>query len=114
MSDAIIAITDKAKDRLKEIVQGSPSDQDRGVRIGVIGGGCSGLSYHIDFGDVKEHDHIIRIEGVRIFVDPKSAIYLKRYRTRLSRWPKGEGVYLFKTPTPQTPVAVVNPFPYRG
>src|SRR3981081_3007573 len=48
-----------------------------GLRLGVLGGGCSGLSYQFKF-DTKErpNDKVIEKDGVKIFVDPKSLLYL--------------------------------------
>jgi iron-sulfur cluster assembly protein len=49
-----------------------------GLRLGVKGGGCSGMSYSVGF-DTKprERDNIFEFGGVRVFVDPKSFVYLK-------------------------------------
>ncbi len=49
-----------------------------GLRLGVLGGGCSGLSYQFKF-DAKERarDTVLDFDGVRIFIDPKSLVYLK-------------------------------------
>ena len=49
----------------------------QGLRIGVKGGGCSGLSYFLDFSEKKEKDNEFDFEGVRVLVDPKSLLYLK-------------------------------------
>jgi iron-sulfur cluster assembly protein len=53
------------------------SPTEGGLRLGVMGGGCSGLSYSIKF-DTKprERDRIYEFDGVRVFVDPKSFLYL--------------------------------------
>jgi iron-sulfur cluster assembly protein len=51
--------------------------EDGGLRLGVIGGGCSGLSYSIKFDThPRERDRIFTFDGVRVFVDPKSFLYL--------------------------------------
>ncbi|HZB88084.1 MAG TPA: iron-sulfur cluster assembly accessory protein [Terracidiphilus sp.] len=48
-----------------------------GLRLGVMGGGCSGLSYSITFDtQPRERDRIYNFDGVRVFVDPKSFLYL--------------------------------------
>jgi iron-sulfur cluster assembly protein len=53
------------------------SAEDGGLRIGVTGGGCSGLSYAIKFDtQPRERDRIYDFDGVRVFVDPKSFLYL--------------------------------------
>ena len=93
----IIEMTEKAKRRLKEIVGNSSFDENHGVRIGVVGGGCSGLSYHIDFGLPKDHDNVIDIDGAKIFIDPKSAIYLKDTQLDFQDGLKGKG-FVFQNP----------------
>jgi len=47
------------------------------VRLGVLGGGCSGLSYQFKF-DAKQRptDHVFEFEDVKVFVDPKSILFL--------------------------------------
>ena len=51
--------------------------EEGGLRLGVMGGGCSGLSYSIKFDtQPRERDRIYEFDGVRIFIDPKSFIYL--------------------------------------
>jgi iron-sulfur cluster assembly protein len=53
------------------------SPEEGGLRLGVMGGGCSGLSYSIKFDTrPRERDRIYEIDGVRVFVDPKSFLYL--------------------------------------
>ncbi|MEW6776224.1 MAG: iron-sulfur cluster assembly accessory protein [Bdellovibrionota bacterium] len=51
---------------------------EAGLRVSVIGGGCSGLSYKLSFEkQPKTRDKIYEMHGVRVFLDPKSALYLK-------------------------------------
>jgi iron-sulfur cluster assembly protein len=53
------------------------SPTEGGLRLGVLGGGCSGLSYSIKFDTrPRERDRVYDYEGIRLFVDPKSFIYL--------------------------------------
>lgn len=47
-----------------------------GLRVGVKGGGCSGLSYFLDFTEKKDKDNEFEYDGVKLFVDPKSDLYL--------------------------------------
>jgi iron-sulfur cluster assembly protein len=54
------------------------SPEEGGLRLGVQGGGCSGLSYVVKFDtQPRERDRVFVYDGVRIFVDPKSFIYLQ-------------------------------------
>lgn len=48
-----------------------------GIRLAVKGGGCSGLSYHLDYDKPGERDHVLDKDGVSVLIDRKSAIYLK-------------------------------------
>ncbi len=72
-----IEISDLAATRIKALAveKGTP---DGGLRLGVKGGGCSGLSYFIDWaaGPAKL-DQIVEKDGARVFVDPKSAVFLQ-------------------------------------
>ena len=73
-----IVVTDKAiaKVRTAMAKEGSSPEQG-GLRLGVQGGGCSGLSYNVRFDtQPRERDRIYQFGEVRVFVDPKSFIYL--------------------------------------
>jgi iron-sulfur cluster assembly protein len=73
-----IQITDKAIARVRSAMEKEGvSVEQGGVRLGVQGGGCSGLSYNIRFDtQPRERDRVFQFGGVRVFVDPKSFIYL--------------------------------------
>jgi|WetSurMetagenome_2_1015567.scaffolds.fasta_scaffold55182_3 iron-sulfur cluster assembly protein len=73
-----LQVTEKAIKRIRAVLDKEGiSPQEGGLRLGVIGGGCSGLSYSIKFDtQPRERDRIFEFDGVRVFVDPKSFIYL--------------------------------------
>ena len=73
----LIQITDKALEEIKIISSKDNVDGSKGLRLAVTGGGCSGLSYKIDFSDSKEKDNILHFGDIKVFIDPKSLIYLK-------------------------------------
>jgi iron-sulfur cluster assembly protein len=75
--ESIILITDKAIQQIQNIAKTDNPDGSKGLRLAVTGGGCSGLSYKIEFGDQKERDNILQFGDVRVLIDPKSVIYLK-------------------------------------
>ena len=71
-----IQVTPKAILKIRQTFQ-KMGVEGGGLRLGVLGGGCSGLSYQFKF-DAKPRpkDHVFDFEGVNIFVDPKSILYL--------------------------------------
>jgi iron-sulfur cluster assembly protein len=73
-----LQVTEKAIKRIRiAMAKEGISPAEGGLRLGVMGGGCSGLSYSIRFdSQPRERDRIFEFDGVRVFVDPKSFIYL--------------------------------------
>jgi len=73
-----IIVTPKAVAKIRSAMEKEGiSPTEGGLRLGVMGGGCSGLSYSIKFDtQPRERDRIFEYDGVRVFVDPKSFIYL--------------------------------------
>ena len=73
---AAIQVTPKAIQKIKQTFE------REGVfgflRLGVLGGGCSGLSYQFKFETrQRPNDHVLEFDGVKVLVDPKSMIYLR-------------------------------------
>jgi iron-sulfur cluster assembly protein len=77
MSEQIIEITPKAIEQIKVISEKENSEGSKGLRLAVSGGGCSGLSYKIEFSEQKERDNVLYFEDIKVLIDPKSVIYLK-------------------------------------
>jgi len=73
-----LQVTDRAVKRIRAaMAKEGVSPEEGGLRLGVMGGGCSGLSYSIKFDtQPRERDRIYVFDGVRVFVDPKSFLYL--------------------------------------
>jgi iron-sulfur cluster assembly protein len=73
-----LQVTAKAVKRIRmAMAKEGISPEEGGLRLGVMGGGCSGLSYSIKFDtQPRERDRIFEFDGVRVFVDPKSFLYL--------------------------------------
>tara|TARA_B100000963_G_scaffold357012_1_gene378293 strand:+ start:291 stop:620 length:330 start_codon:yes stop_codon:yes gene_type:complete len=73
----MLTFTDRAIVQIKKILSNAPKDTD-GILIGVDKSGCSGYSYKLDFAksvNVKNFD-LIEKNGVKIFIDPKSVMFL--------------------------------------
>jgi iron-sulfur cluster assembly protein len=72
-----ITITDKAVSEIASIREENSIPENYHLRIGVKGGGCSGLSYSLGFdGEQRDTDEVLEIKGVQIIVDAKSLFYL--------------------------------------
>ncbi len=72
MQPLTIRFTPKAIAKARELLQKSGVPEG-GVRVGLVGGGCSGYTYRIQAEAApRPQDHIFEFEGVRVFVDPKS------------------------------------------
>src|SRR5438034_5745891 len=73
-----IEVTERALKKIRvAMTKENVAPEHGGLRVGVQGGGCSGLSYNIRFdSQPRERDRVYDFQGVRVFVDPKSFIYL--------------------------------------
>jgi iron-sulfur cluster assembly protein len=73
----LIQVTDSASERIRDLLAKEGKLASHGLRLKVVGGGCSGLRYELAFDDrVRESDTTIEVGGVRVIVDEKSALYL--------------------------------------
>ena len=72
-----VHVTPKAVSKIREQFAKHGVAGQGGLRLGVLGGGCSGLSYQFKF-EPKQRptDHVFEFEDVRVYVDPKSMLYL--------------------------------------
>jgi iron-sulfur cluster assembly protein len=78
----MIYISDKAKARVLQILAEENLGEDSFVRISVVGGGCSGLSYKLDFDNqLQPKDQVFEDKGIKLVTDMKSMLYL--YETEL-------------------------------
>jgi iron-sulfur cluster assembly protein len=71
----MVTVTPKAVSKIREAFQ--REGVNGGLRLGVLGGGCSGLSYQFKF-DVKPRptDQVLNFDDVNVFIDPKSLVFL--------------------------------------
>ena len=73
----LIEVTVPAAERIRELLDKEGKAETHGLRMKVIGGGCSGLRYELAFDDaIGDHDTEIEAAGVRLIIDEKSALYL--------------------------------------
>jgi iron-sulfur cluster assembly protein len=72
---AVITMTDKAADRVREIV--SARDNAQGIRLGIKKGGCAGMEYTIDLvTEAKPGDDHVEHQGAHVYVAPEAALFL--------------------------------------
>ncbi len=72
-----IVVSDKAAEKLCELMVAEKKDPAvYGLRLGVQGGGCSGLTYFMDFDTAREDDKIFENKGARVLVDSKSILHV--------------------------------------
>ena len=74
----IVVLTAKAVEMIKLTRSQEGMDESYGLRVAVMGGGCSGFQYALDFEqEARETDESFEVDGLKVFVDPVSARYLE-------------------------------------
>jgi iron-sulfur cluster assembly protein len=95
-TDNAIYVSEKAKEKIVKLMEdaGIANDNSYFLRVGVVGGGCSGLSYKLDFdNEVKPMDQTFEDNGVKIVTDLKSFLYLVNTELNFSDGLNGKGFY---------------------
>lgn len=93
----LVNLTERAQREIRSIFERERPGADVGLRLGVVGGGCSGLSYEMEFSEGRANDSVLSFEGFRVLLDPKSAIYLKDVIVDFEDGLKGKG-FIFRNP----------------
>jgi iron-sulfur cluster assembly protein len=97
--ETAISLTEKAVNEVKKIMSENNIPDEYVLRVGVKGGGCSGLSYTLGFdSEVKDTDNRYEFNGVKVVVDWKSILYLKGTTIDFSDGLMGRG-FVFNNPT---------------
>jgi iron-sulfur cluster assembly protein len=87
-----ITITDKAKAKIDSLKQNANLDESYFLRVAVEGGGCSGLSYKLDFdNEIKTGDQEFEDKGEKLVLDMKSFLYLAGTELDFSDGLNGKG-----------------------
>src|SRR6266478_5783896 len=93
-----ITLTEKAANEIKRIRDQNKIPETHALRLGVKGGGCSGLSYVLGFdSETRKGDHVLELHGITIHVDPKSMFYLSGTVLDFSDGLNGKG-FVFNNP----------------
>jgi iron-sulfur cluster assembly protein len=95
----MIEVTEKAVSEIKRIQANDASAKDSHLRVQVVGGGCSGMSYKLGFDNVPptQADKVFEKEGVKVVVDSKSFLYLTGTVLDFTDGLNGQG-FVFQNP----------------
>ncbi len=94
----MIFVAESAKEKIREIRSSSKLADDFFVRVSVVSGGCSGLSYKLDFdNESKPNDQVFEDNGVKVVTDLKSFLYLFNTTLEFSGGLSGTG-FAFNNP----------------
>lgn len=94
----MITVTESAKNRALHLMAQENRPADSFIRVGVEGGGCSGLSYKLEFdSELKPDDKVFEDKGIRIVCDKKSFLYLIGTELEFSDGLNGKG-FVFNNP----------------
>lgn len=92
----MLYVSDKAREKVVSLMEQASIDKDSSyfLRVSVVGGGCSGLSYKLDFdNESKPNDQVFEDNGVKIVTDLKSFLYLLDTTLDFSEGLNGKGFY---------------------
>ena len=95
-TDNAILVSEKAKAKVNKLMEdaGIANASSYFLRVGVVGGGCSGLSYKLDFdNEQKPMDQVFEDNGVKVVTDLKSFLYLVNTELDFSDGLNGKGFY---------------------
>lgn len=92
----VVTVTEAAAAEVKRLLA-EEKEPKQGLRMEIRGGGCSGMSYGMTFDNAQENDHVIEAHGIKVFIDPKSAIYLKGTLLDFQSGLNGQG-FVIKNP----------------
>lgn len=88
----MVTITDKAKSKVEQLMSENELDKSYFMRVSVQAGGCSGLSYKMDFdNEEKPGDQFFEDQGIRLALDMKSFLYLAGTELDFSDGLNGKG-----------------------
>lgn len=92
----IVNLSDTAREELLRLITKETTNPD-GIRLSLLAGGCSGLSYHMEFDKIKEKDFVDDLNGIKVMIDPKSALYINGITVDYQGGLNGRG-FVFSNP----------------
>lgn len=92
-----INMTERALREINKIFDEEAPEQGVGLRLSVKGGGCSGLSYEMDFAHCQPNDITVDVQALKVYMDAESSLYLKGMTIDYQGGLKGKG-FTFENP----------------
>ena len=106
----VVTISSRAAQEIRKIKVDNSIPEAHALRLGVKGGGCSGMSYVLAFDEApKERDIIYQVEGLTVIIDPKSQFYLSGTVLDFSGGLNGKG-FVFNNPNASRTCGCGNSF----
>jgi len=90
----MLFVADSAKDKIESLLKKQDLSDDYFIRVSVVSGGCSGLTYKMDFDNaMKPNDQVFEDNGMKVICDTKSVLYLFNTTLEFSEGLDGKGFY---------------------
>lgn len=107
----VITVTEKAVKEIQRLQANDPTAQDANLRVQVVGGGCSGMSYKLGFDKdpPASTDKVIDVQGFRLIIDAKSSLFLTGTELDFTDGLNGTG-FVFKNPNAKRTCGCGNSF----
>lgn len=75
-TDSPVTLSSRASEEVRKILTEKSIPEGYGLRVGVRGGGCSGMSYVLGFDKLREHDLTFNSDGILLYIDKRQGLYL--------------------------------------
>ena len=90
----MLFVAESAKNKIEELRQSREISSDHFIRVGVTSGGCSGLTYEMNFDtEMKPDDQVFEDKGIKVVTDLRSFLYLHNTTLEFSGGLNGKGFY---------------------
>ncbi len=93
----LVTLTPAAQEQVRVLLAEEKDPEGVGLRLGIQGGGCSGLSYVLELSEKDEKDTVLDYDGFQVYLDPKSTIYLSGITLDFQSGLQGKG-FVFQNP----------------
>lgn len=93
----LVTLTPAAQEQVRALLAEEKDPDGVGLRLGIQGGGCSGLSYVLELSEKDEKDTVLDYDGFQVYLDPKSTIYLSGITLDFQSGLQGKG-FVFQNP----------------